>query len=1664
MVRSAHETQRPSFILKFLAAALFLSALDPARAQGQFRSSSSSSGPPTISSFTVSPSVISQGQSVTLRWATDSEFVCLKGQNASQPSGGPCSPWGSNYQTTSTGTLLDRPDTTTTYTLIAVRSGQSVSATSTVTVQPMPNPCSVGLMSSIPPSITLGESLNLPVRGANCSATASTDGAINVSFPSLNMSGDESRIVINSHSMPGNPLIIVPKTTTLHTRPGSSFAPTIVASYAGVEEDTTNWAGNTSHTINVTVTPKVAGNFLIQCRESMGVPPTNATYLGYPTSGPTDQQDWWVQTYTVTVQPPVVSTFVFSPISAATAGAPFQVTLTAREASGNVVPFSGRVYLSAPGNSLSRCYADLTNGQATVNVSVLNPSCSLYLVASSGVASGQSNTFAVASSGSATGAVGGFVRNSGSSNQVVPGATVTITAKCAPSTSRQTVSASNGNYLFNNLPPGPYDILAEKSGLKSATLAVTAQAGITVARDLAVAGSACNAGIRRPILLVPGILGSSTGATLIPELPAPSDPPSPDDVRWGLGWVEPNRTYGLVDPFDISVGHRAVGWQNLIYALTAAGYEIDCTLFPVPYDWRMTPDVVAQRYLHDRIGRAKGRSGVAMVDVIAHSMGGLVARAYNQSYPGDIDHLALVGTPNHGSAKAYFLWEGGDPKLADDGDLLHFYQAAIEKHYLLLSNGAPLPPLEQYASKMLAFVHQIIPSAQSLLPTSDVNVLSPGRGLGCNTNGWLDALNASPSSGLSGVKTYLFGGTNQSTFSLLNVTTGSCGRPSYPDGIPFLRSDGLADATRSNIGDGTVLASSLTLPSVLGSTFYTATHQELVLAAEADIMSFLGVSLAASSRAPVVKSASGRSLSVSTSGGASFILHDPAGAGSGVDPVIGAIVTGNADVVVTSDGVRESVAIPNALGGEYRVTLRSPLTGDVETAIEYGDASAVDRASVTRFIGAAAVELSFTLRDSGTSVQILGDWPAPRNLRAVPTVVPGGVTKLSWLAPIGLTTVGYNVYSKTDGETRLTAAGSSWETSFVTADPWVFETKTPTRVYAVSAVVADGSETFLSQTTKNDDRDGDGLTDVEEAAIGTNPDLADTDGDGLTDLQEVLLGTSPFVADTDGDGASDYVEYRLGTDPLDPNSVPIFGPSQGSLFVPIVLDVTTATTRFTTELTLSNRGATNVVVRMGYTQSIGGDSGSGTVVDVIPAGSQVVIPDAVAYLRGRGLPVLDDGTSKGGTLVVGFEGAETDGTVAVVARTTAATAAPQPVGSAGLAYGALNLALTSSQPVTIFGLRSNDQDRSNVAVYNTGSTPVVLKVTVTSGSGDGKQVVVQGSETLAPWGWFQHSGILAAAGITNGYVTVERVSAEGSFDAYGVINDNATNDGSFVPSVSGGDTGSTLILPVLVETSAFRSELVLANKSTSSVTFNLNYLESLTPSLGPGGVVSLTLAAGEQRIIPEAIDYFRRNGATVGSAGAASYAGAVRVSVQGAPVGSVFVGARTASPSPAGGQYGLFTPSISSSQAASSEAWLLGLRADDTTRSNVAVANAGVDSSGPITLSLQVFDGESGGAAKGDPQQVVLLPGQWSQLSGFLASRGIRNGFVRVSRTSGVAAWIAYGVLNDGGVPGSRTGDGAYVRMVITTNGTALRIQPDRATQTSPSSGSDARSRSLRHR
>jgi outer membrane protein OmpA-like peptidoglycan-associated protein len=69
---------------------------------------------------------------------------------------------------------------------------------------------------------------------------------------------------------------------------------------------------------------------------------------------------------------------------------------------------------------------------------------------------------------------------------------------------------------------------------------------------------------------------------------------------------------------------------------------------------------------------------------------------------------------------------------------------------------------------------------------------------------------------------------------------------------------------------------------------------------------------------------------------------------------------------------------------------------------------------------------------------------------------------------------------------------------------------------------------------KKGDADGDGLSDAEEDALGTDPTLADSDVDGVPDGVEKRAGTDPLSGDSDSDGLGDGEEDKNKNGKLDP--------------------------------------------------------------------------------------------------------------------------------------------------------------------------------------------------------------------------------------------------------------------------------------------------------------------------------------------------------------------------------------------------------------------------------------------------------------------------------------------------------------------------------------------------
>ncbi|MFA6422233.1 MAG: alpha/beta fold hydrolase [Candidatus Buchananbacteria bacterium] len=173
-----------------------------------------------------------------------------------------------------------------------------------------------------------------------------------------------------------------------------------------------------------------------------------------------------------------------------------------------------------------------------------------------------------------------------------------------------------------------------------------------------------------PVILIPGILGS-----------------------WKLG-----------DKYELDPILNT--YDNLWEALKLAGYEEGKTLFAFPYDWRFS-NASNTDDLMRKVQEVKEISGSDRVDIIGHSMGGLLARSYIESiyYKNDVDKLVFLATPHKGAVDAYLAWEGGELS-SNPNDFVKKYIFELEAN-------------RNHHQSIFDYIREDIPSIRDLLPIYD---------------------------------------------------------------------------------------------------------------------------------------------------------------------------------------------------------------------------------------------------------------------------------------------------------------------------------------------------------------------------------------------------------------------------------------------------------------------------------------------------------------------------------------------------------------------------------------------------------------------------------------------------------------------------------------------------------------------------------------------------------------------------------------------------------------------------------------------------------------------------------------------------------------------------------------------------------------------------------
>jgi hypothetical protein len=231
---------------------------------------------------------------------------------------------------------------------------------------------------------------------------------------------------------------------------------------------------------------------------------------------------------------------------------------------------------------------------------------------------------------------------------------------------------------------------------------------------------------------------------------------------------------------------------------------------------------------------------------------------------------------------------------------------------------------------------------------------------------------------------------------------------------------------------------------------------------------------------------------------------------------------------------------------------------------------------------------------------------------------------------------------------------------------------------------------------------------------------------------------------------------------------------------------------------------------------------------------------------------------------------------------------------------------------------------------------------------------------------------------------------------------------------------------VIVEASSFSSELVATNFSSSTKLLRFTYVADNIPTPDSAVRFNLSLAPGQQVVLPNLIQHLRQNGIGGLESANAPFVGALFATVEGGDLSGISLGART-SASGGGGRYGLFYVAVPQGIGSTTSVWIYGLQQNDENRTNVALVNTGEADNDAIILRVELFDGTTG--TKANTLEVTVNSKHWTQIGSILAvnAPGVTQGYARVTRIAGLNPFIAYAVINDGAGVGERSGDGAFI-------------------------------------
>jgi hypothetical protein len=255
---------------------------------------------------------------------------------------------------------------------------------------------------------------------------------------------------------------------------------------------------------------------------------------------------------------------------------------------------------------------------------------------------------------------------------------------------------------------------------------------------------------------------------------------------------------------DWSFGIAGYVYNPFIEKFKEFGYEYNKDLFVCHYDWRLDIEQCTEKYLIPFINEHKSHRDEKF-DIVAHSMGGLLARCYIQGphYQNDIQNLIMAGTPHFGSPKSYYAWEGGTTP-PDDSLAGSFASLFIKGFLWIISQLYDYPNTAQVIRRHIPSISNFMPtiehqpylvkkvkSARQFVPISWMK----------HRNTMVEKLNRNlPELFNKGINIINIVGKGLSTITYIKVARPK-GEGLWEDGEP-------TGVIKTNNGDGTVVASS----------------------------------------------------------------------------------------------------------------------------------------------------------------------------------------------------------------------------------------------------------------------------------------------------------------------------------------------------------------------------------------------------------------------------------------------------------------------------------------------------------------------------------------------------------------------------------------------------------------------------------------------------------------------------------------------------------------------------------------------------------------------------------------------------------------------------------------------------------------------------------------